>query len=215
MATGSISTLFNSGIDAFTNIWDVEITLPKFVLDDSIDYAPKLSVRALSFTPPELSLNTANVDYMGVSIAKQVPKIQGEKTFSIEFRLDANYDIYKKLIEWKHIYGDPSGESYVLAGSLSDRSESDRVKDDSISYGTVSVYPYGFLSDNIGGYNSIDTANKNYWDFRYVVVSKVGTPTFNRGEGDFATVTVDFIYGAMGEPFYEPGVVGGALPSLS
>ena len=67
--SGEITLLMNAGIDAFTNLYDIQITFPtkvgqRLYSDSSYGY----SVRAMGFQPPELSLQTYNSDYKSAQL---------------------------------------------------------------------------------------------------------------------------------------------------
>jgi hypothetical protein len=194
MADGSITTLLNSGIDAFNNLYDVKITFPTSLELRTTMSSNSVSVRALGFTPPELSLQTVQVDYKAIQLTRQVPKIVGDRTFTLEFRMDAEYDLYYNLAQWKHIWVDPSGESNVLVGGLGEPTFP-------TNYGTVNVMAYSALTP-VSGYSDSTPQGTNAvtWDFFDVICSKIGTPTFTRAGADFVTVTAEFIFGRMNEP---------------
>ncbi len=236
---GMITTLFNTGVDAFTNIWDIAITFPKRI--SSTLTSSNMSVRALGFTPPELYLNTVPVDYMGVTVQKPVPKIQGNKTFTIEFRLDANYNVYKYLGEWKRLWADPSGEGIVSNSAYADKSANTVASDSTFTaaatatsataakpatgghYGSISVYPYNYfeIADaSSSPSNSPPPSNlsisREYpasgsWDFKYVICTKVGTPKYNRSDSQFTTITAEFLYLTLAE---KTTTIDGLLTSI-
>jgi hypothetical protein len=207
--SGEITLLMNSGIDAFTNLYDIQITFPSLV-------APQLyststygySVRAMGFQPPELSLMTYNSDYKAVQLTKQAPKIQGERTFTIEFRQDTAYTLYGDLMNWKHIWNDPSGEGNVQPGSLSDN-DTNAVTSDSDHYGSIVVVAYN-VSTPLDGYtdpsSNLDISTiAAQWQFYDVICNKVGTPNFQRAGADAVTTTAEFIFGRMVEPWSSIG----------
>jgi hypothetical protein len=203
MADGTITTLLNSGIDAFNNLFDVIITLPTTLktinFTDAIGTTggydqTSFSVRAMGFTPPELSLGTTQVDYKAIQLTRQTPKITGDRTFTIEFRVDATYNLYYQLSYWKHIWMDPSGEGNVQIG-VGD------ILDNATKYGKISVTAYA-ASTPLSGYGDTSSTTNNAlsWDFFDVICSKIGTPTFARSGSDFVTVTAEFIFGRFNEP---------------
>lgn len=197
---GSISTLMSSGIDAFTNLWDIGLRFPGEDIED-FNY----SARATDFNPPELSLSTTTVDYKAIQITKQVPKIEGDRRFNITFRMDASFDIYSKLLAWKHIWVNPSGESIIQAGGMSNAIE------EASKYGAIRVVAYNAALDSSNYSDATNAAGtitefdptsavSAYWEFYDVICTKVGSPTFQRGNADFVTVQAEFIFGRYREP---------------
>jgi hypothetical protein len=205
--SGEITLLMNAGIDAFTNLYDIKITLPGAISYPQYGNASgyNYSVRAMGFQPPELSLMTYNSDYKAVQLTKQAPKLQGERTFTIEFRQDTAYNLYGDLMNWKHIWADPSGEVNVQPGSLSDNG-TNAVTSDRTNYGTIVVVAYN-VSTPLDGYTDPSSVTLNnstlgaQWIFFDVICSKVGTPNFQRSGADAVTTTAEFIFGRYVEPW--------------
>ena len=222
-STGQVTLLMNSGIDAFTNLYDIQMVFPTLIIPQYDSTATtgsggySYSVRAMGFQPPELTLMTYNSDYKGVQLTKQAPKIQGDRTFTIEFRLDSNYSLYNDLLQWKHIWVDPSGEGNIQPGSLADTTANNstgNVAGDVIHYGQINVGAYA-VTTPLDGYSdpsnitNIATPGAQ-WQFYDVVCNKVGTPNFQRAGADAVTVTAEFIFGRFSEPYSSngPGPIG-------
>jgi hypothetical protein len=199
---GVLTTLLSSGIDAFSNLWDVKMTFPSGIttlLNQNNASTGVYSVRATGFTPPELGVTTYTVDYKTVQLTRPNAKFEGERTFTLEFRLDSGYQLYYDLLSWKHIFFDPSGESNMEFGSLS-RSN---ITADQKNYGIISVQGYDSSTD-LSNISSADVGTANiqiHWDFYDVVCMKVGTPAYQRQNSDALTTTATFIFGRL----YEPG----------
>ena len=208
-STGQVTLLMNAGIDAFTNLYDIQLIFPGII--SSLYYGDasgnSYSVRAMGFQPPELSLMTYNSDYKAVQLTKQAPKIQGERIFTIEFRLDANYYLYYDLLQMKHIWHDPSGEGNVQPGSLADTSpQAPGVSAGTDNrYGQVNVGAYAVTTPLDGFSNPADITNVTFpgaqWKFYDVVCNKVGTPNYQRAGADAVTVSAEFIFGRYSEPY--------------
>ena len=218
MASGQITTLLNSGMDAFTNLWDIVFTFPTNVLHDSSGYQDNYSVRANNFNPPEISATTSNSFYKAVQLPRLMPFLQGERVLSIELRLDSNYDLYDKLLSWKHIWNDPSGEGNVRPGGLADNLASSQlaVANDVGNYGSIVAKAYSNVTSIDGITNtSSDVANAGaIWSYFDVICTKVGTPTYQRSSSDFVTVTTEFIFGRFVEPFSSGSKNDGTLGSV-
>ncbi len=197
--SGSISTLMASGIDAFTNLWDIGITFPTALGDKDPNYS--YSARAVDFNPPELSLMTSPVDYKAIQVTKPMPKITGDRMFTLNFRMDASFNLYKSLLAWKHIWVDPSGESVVLPGGMSGQ--------DAKAYGTITVKAYnsGLATSSYSDSTPTTTTEFDsktsvvaFWEFYDVICMKVGQPTFQRASSDFLQIGAEFIFGRYREP---------------
>ncbi len=202
--SGITTVLLNSGSDAFNNLFDIQIDIPGNASPAQVDYS--YSVRASGFQPPELYLNTAQVDYKAIQLTRQVPQIMGDRKFSIEFRMDSNYLLYQDLLDWKHIWVDPSGESNVQAGALADPKanvSTGVTTGDQQNYGKVTVVAYNSTTP-ISGYPDAATTDTAVisasWVFYDVICMKVGTPSYQRNEASAVMVTAEFLFGRMTEP---------------
>jgi hypothetical protein len=189
--TSVITTLLDSGMDAYSNLYDVQIDFP--TITGITDSTYSSSVRAMGFQPPELSLGEYNVSYKGLQLVRPTPKITGNRTFTIEFRLDANYTLYNNLLAWKHIWVNPSGEGNIQVG------DGDGATTPS-QYGTIKVNCYRINTDIDGYSGSNSFGNAEVWTFYDVICSKVGTPNFQRAGTDPVTITSEFIFGRIIEP---------------
>jgi hypothetical protein len=192
---GNVTAVLDSGFDAFQNLYDIKITYPKFVIDSDEAFISSTSVRALDFTPPNLSAGTYVVDYQTIQLTRLNAKITGAREFTITFRIDADYKILDKFMLWKHIFVDPSGESSINLGSLGDSAS----LFDEDQYGKIEATAYksnvGTLTSNLS-----DLEPGATWKFGQVIVADVTPPSYTRGGTDASTFTVKFIFGKMVEP---------------
>lgn len=93
--TSYINELINAGADALSNLYYLYFTGGEFN-DNLINSA--LKVRAGDFTPPTFSQTVDTKNFMTVSIDLPKPEIQGDKSFSITFRVDDNFEVYQALV---------------------------------------------------------------------------------------------------------------------
>jgi len=207
MAITAVTTL-KAAFDTFPNLYDVEVTFPTFsphpkkesttgidstAMDSITILAGSWNVRASSVTLPELTVNTYKVDYKGIDLTRPNAEITGERKLSIKFRVDADYALYKKLLQWKRLYGRDSAEGQILdIKSASATGDTDLVK----KTGTIRIYglkPKGTLDDaNSAG--APDTAARPIWTFNKVACTKIGVPTFARESSAIIEVETSFIF---------------------
>jgi hypothetical protein len=194
---GTLTTLLSSGIDAFTNLWDIVITFPNGVVPTlSVNNSPgPYSVRAVGFQPPELGVATYNVNYKAIQLTRPNSLIEGDRTFTLEFRQDSNYALLQDLAQWKHIFFDPSGEGNIHFGALSSPDL------DAANYGIVRVVGYGSDTDLTNISDASATNPIIEWNFYDVICTKIGTPSYQRQNSDALTTTATFIFGRHYEPF--------------
>jgi hypothetical protein len=170
-----MSVLLTSGMDAFTNLYDVEITMPGESPDDSH------SVRALSFTPPELVGGEYTVGYKGVKLTRLNAKITGAREFTIEFRSDADYLLLKALNEWKEKVVTATGEGDINFGVFAATTHD--------AYGSVKVKAYKADSSLAEA-----TTPGVTWNFTEVICTNIGSPSFTRAGTDATRVSAKFMF---------------------
>lgn len=213
---GPITALLDSGFDAFTNLYDVIITPPTKVTDAGAPGAGfeaaagqnSLAVRAQDFTPVTLDVNTYQVHYKTTALTRPGAKFEGERKFTLTFRVDASYKLLDLFLAWKHIYADPSNETLINYGALGETAEITG-ENNAANYGVIKVS--GFTSQI--GQASIDAsaipagtppANASViaatWEYHQCMVTKVTPPAYSREGSNPATFQVEFVFGKMSEP---------------
>jgi hypothetical protein len=191
----AITSLVQSGSDAFTNLFDVEIEFPTDVITDGDTDKLSHSVRVVDFTPPELKPSVYKVSYKGIEIQKIGPKIEGDRTFSIQYRIDANWELHMKLLKWKNLYANPNAEGNINFNAIygTDVLSSTATP----RFGVVRVYVYSGLTKNLLDFgNQISKSNGSvgFWAFWGVACLEAGTPAFAREGGDPAKATAKFMF---------------------
>lgn len=94
--TDSLSSLINAGADAMTNLYYVKINAAD--PDDNSILDTGLIIRSSNFTPPVFTHPVHTVNYMTTSSDIPSTFITGDKSFTLSYRIDANYDIYKWML---------------------------------------------------------------------------------------------------------------------
>ena len=108
--TNYLSDLINLGADAQANLYELKFYGGIFSSDTDI------TIRNAGIALPERKQGTHDVNYLTTSVTLPGASYEDAKTVSITFRLDQNYNIYKKLLEQqKKVYG-PS-TSYANASA--------------------------------------------------------------------------------------------------
>lgn len=93
LANNNLVTLINEGNDFYSNLFIAEFT--GGVFDDSV--AQKMSVRCKGFQPPDIETGTYPVRYVNEFIELPKPDITFNRSFSVDFRVDVSYEVYKAL----------------------------------------------------------------------------------------------------------------------
>jgi len=167
MSTG-VTALISSGVDAFDNLWDVEITFPtgstlfnaitasSTYTSGFIDTASNFSSNVLSLRADqpkweELKADQYPIEYKGAILKRFKPNITGKRELSITFRVDYQYHLYNLLTVWKHFYSDPTAIANVTSNLNQQASATPRDMNANYSaltptngYGgaIIRIYPY-------------------------------------------------------------------------
>ena len=92
-----LSTLIGAGEDAHQNLYYVKFLGSSDF--ENADMSNALKVRADDISLPTASHGTDSISYMTVSMDRPNATYEIDKSLSISFRVDENYDIYKFLLD--------------------------------------------------------------------------------------------------------------------
>lgn len=104
MALGSnesyLSDLINLGADAQSNLYQLTFYGDEFTGSNA------LTIRNAGISLPERKQGTHDVSYLTTSVTLPTASYEESKTATVQFRLDQNYDVYKKLLkQQRKVYG--------------------------------------------------------------------------------------------------------------
>lgn len=193
------SVLMNSTGDAMDNIFDISIFWPWDSQSDSTEVAA--SYRAEGFDIPEPKTKTHDVTWLGVTVKRVSSGVSLERTFDLNFRLDANYALYSKFVQWQKFVIDVNTSGVANTESALGKVT---VTAPGAEYNAMSWTPAtkAEAADNklsVRGNN----ISKLVWTFEDVAVVEVGTPKFkNQGEGKVMMYKVKFTFGDASYPFF-------------
>lgn len=100
----SVELIMNLGSDQMAN--QFVFSLPTGIPGGGNKEAVALRLDG-SFDTPAFSLATYDVNYRGIKVTKVSTKEETEKTFSCEFRLDQQWEVYDSLVNWLKMVFDP------------------------------------------------------------------------------------------------------------
>ena len=120
-SAGYLQTLINAGSDLMSNLYYVDITVPTVMSEVLNTTQTGLIVRNKDFKAPAATHAEHTVDYMTTSVTLPSTGIDITKTFTLKFRLDANYNVYKFLKAWQSLTSNATYEyaSNTVPGELS------------------------------------------------------------------------------------------------
>lgn len=182
----SISELIGLGADAMSNMFEVTVSPPTDISPD-VTVVNNLKFRVRGFTPPTPTAVTYPIHWKTVSITKIATKIELDRTFDLEFRLDSNYDTYGLFLKWEKLYKD------VVAGGVTAAPESGAL-------GTIIVAPLTGTIDLATSTDTINAAGDYSWSFSDVWVESVTPPTYTTDDATALTITVKFRFGGWNPP---------------
>jgi len=218
-----ISALHGIGADAMDNLYDIIITPPARMeridtrREENIE--TQLRLRCEGFEPPKFTQKKYEVRYKTVGINRPAAAIEGSREFSLTFRLDAYYQVYTTLLDWRSVLFEPTSgyASPALPSSLSSEAPDNH-------FGAIQVYTFilpphrndasftemglteGSLTDIPGVQSSqvatadVNTKAVSAWEFKQVWISDLTEPSFVTGGGNFQKVTATFQFGEYRAP---------------
>jgi hypothetical protein len=205
-----VATLINLGADAMSNMYDVRITLPEDIQNIYQSLSDELVLRAKGFTPPKFNVKTYKVPYKTIEIDRPATKIEGERSFEIEFRLDASYKVYEMLKLWKArtgtgstgyasnaIYGTGYGNNNSL-GTVTINSLATSIKMNGT--GEDAYFADGVNTDFFTENGSQRTLQ---WKFHQCWLQDLDEPAFNMENADPISIKAKFFFGNYEDPLYK------------
>jgi len=183
----NIQTLIEAGPDAFSNLYDVEITFPSLVKTSDATFTNTVSVRVQDFPFPQMTLQPYTIAYKAVTLKRFAPKITGARKLSIPIRINADWDIYKQFKAWKKFYMNDDTTNISFNNFIN--SASDLTK-----YGTIIVKAYN-ANSNLDSIVADTATGAKVWEFKNVACINVQEPQFTREAANPIVLNVDFLFG--------------------
>jgi len=209
MPANFVNTLISSGLDAFTNLYDMEIYLPKDVLtslsakslvtgETDTSMTNLLKLRVGDFTAPQPKIEQYITDYKTVQISRMAPMLVFDRKFNVTFRIDSNYKAYYALKQWSLLYHDVNQGGINLPFGFGDETG---------ILGSIIVRAYTPSNDN---------TEAMVWTYDKVICNTVTEPTYARSGTEPATVTAIFMFFEYLLPdASEPKKLSGSLTTTS
>lgn len=194
----AVQAMLSSGADAQQNMFDIWVVFPW-----SNNEEVAISTRAQNFQIKEVSVGMDDRKYHGSSIKVPKSSIEFERTFSLEFRLDASYSLFQQFITWHQTVADP-----VNGGVANWANSTGKVIVRALT-GTYAATSVGTYIDTKSTYAIANSDDNAQWTFYDVWVSKVTQPNFNGEDGGALKYTVDFAFGDCDYPFYAGSGIAG------
>ena len=216
-----ITALLSLGADAMDNTFDVMITLPPALaeaitgntnlseannLKDDAAIENMLALRCNGFEPPKFTLKTYEVRYKTIGLKKPSSRIDGERVFKIQFRVDAYYSVYRALLAWRSYVMQPSTG---FAGNHVDINATGEVQVVALDSPVVQAQGGGYAATGLtsGKYStgeSYSGLEGIRWAFKNVWLIDVEDPKYKTGSGETMAITATFGFGEYMDPqFYD------------
>lgn len=187
--TDPIQSLLNSGADAYKNIWFAKFTgLP----DGHKIGANTAFYRAEQFTVPKFSTEGDERTLWGKKIKVPKPEVNMDRTLTLTFRIDANYNLYDGFKDLLHnvVDGQNSDEKSEALGVANWQNTSLGVE----VYGIKGNYtPAMDIEKDIFQQDDMRIA----WKFANCWVSDVSEPQFARDDASVLTFDVKINFGKV------------------
>lgn len=176
-ANNYLQDLIAAGNDAHGNLY--KLVFSGGVFSDS-STSQSMSIRTSSFTPPDTSLDKYTVKYVTAYVDWPKTEIKVTRNFPIEFRMDQNWTVYRKLQEQKN---KTLNASHAFAATNLEAIENELFK--------VTVY----VADEGMKNEQVDLLSKKLYEFDHCFVTKIDSPKFTQGTSNSLKVscTINFL----------------------
>ena len=180
-----VTDLLNAGNDAFSNLYEVNFTLPTSSGSEgtaSADYGRVFTMRCKGFNLPEVTAaDPYRVRYLTAFVEWPTAQVNVARTFDLEFRVDSNYEAYRELHKIAKNNFDPNTE--FVDTNL------DTLKNKSLTV-TVSAITNGSSSAS-------NTDTLKLYEFKNCLVTGITPLAYKQGTAEPLVATASFIYGDM------------------
>lgn len=187
-----VTDLLGAGNDAFSNLYEVSFTLPNS--SSSAETASTgttplsdgeiFTMRCKGFNHPEATAaDPYRVRYLTAFVDWPTAQVNVTRTFDLEFRVDSNYEAYKKLHELAKSNFDPNTE--FVDTNLAN------LEDSSFTV-TVNV-----ITNGSSATGSADNANNKLqlYEFKNCLIVGITPLAYKQGTAEPLVATASFIYG--------------------
>lgn len=180
-----IKRLIDSGADAMSNLYYVEFNLPEVGELNAASLG--LTVRAGDFNPPAAPSHDQGhtINFVTSSLKVPTASYTMDRSFSVTFRLDENYDLYKYLKSLQHKTSDAlTGFANTVLPWEVDASKDFVIKVFSTQTGSGNLY-----------YNSEETSpeiNSLMYKFEKCWIKKISDISYSYDSATPLTITADF-----------------------
>lgn len=194
-----ISTLVSVGNDAESHLYELSFE-GGYLTDNNT----ALRVRCAGFQPPEISQDTYPVRYITAYIDRPRAKITVNRYFTLKFRVDDSWNLYKALLRQQQITSNPA---HHFA-----KSDIKQLMDDGLLF-NVSVDIISELNDVIGNEasgNNVATSEtidtRRLYNFKNCWIEEMKLPTFTGSASDAVSVDVKICFLQMED--WQSGLTG-------
>ena len=171
-----LQDLIGAGNDAHGNLY--EVVFSGGVFTDTV--GQKMSIRTSGFTPPQVTGDSYTVHYVTAFVDWPRGKAEVTRNFNIDFRVDSNWEVFKKLEEQKNL---TLNASHSFAATNLQKLENKLFR----------VYVRA-LKDGMTSETIKETDKFKLYEFHHCWVTKLDPPKFTQGtsEGLKVTATINF-----------------------
>lgn len=173
-----LQSLVEAGADSQSNLYVVN-----FNGGTLTDYDQNLMVRCEGFTPPNITQDSYSVSFITAKIDRPSTKVNVTRNFQLTFRIDANYNAFKALLNQQKITSNLA-KSFV-ATDIQTLSKANKLFNVSIS--TVSQ---GVVDPEIINQMTI-------YSFKDCWVTNITPTSYTTGDATAATCTVNISFLTM------------------
>lgn len=184
----NITTVYNSGLDALSNLFEVSILLDGTLGDYfSAEIQNELKFRTQGFTIPASTVETYTIDWGAWQFERPSGKVNSTRTISFDVRVDRAYEVYQGFTNWKNAI---QNEYTGVVSNVKDLTT------------TITVLPITTLVGESGDYvNGTVGAGVS---FEHCWPSEVGDISYDQGSGDPLTLNLTFTFLRMNKDMHAP-----------
>ena len=178
-----LSQLIDVGADAMSNLFKVEFSGGVF------DTKPnQWTVRLNEFTPPDFKqVVDNNVNYLTTGLTLPKAAISGTKAFTVKFRLDENYNLYRQLLIQQ-----------TTAANMNLNLIYDNLNDNDATFTTKVYRVNGAIQE------SVDDINwELLYTYKYCFIKKISGLTYSYDNNGVESISAEIGFWDFSSKFFE------------
>ena len=181
IVNNALNSLIREGNDAQSNLYRLKFSGGYDNMFGDKNLSDSITIRNSGITLPMPSQDSYTVKYITAYIDRPVTKVNLDRHFDIEFRVDSHWNIYRKLLEQQRLFSNAakSFSSIYITDSVGN------ILEDKFFNVTVEYINELSESSNVDNEDNLNTIA----EYRHSWIESITPPSFSTGDASPVTIS--------------------------